>query len=107
VDCLPDRDADKGIYLCNYGVEGETYTRDANGKVVYKPESKTVMNPKGTIELNSTWCIGWPTFTFVALSDTNLAQSQYNAAYVDFMVSEAEAGCYAKKGGRRYEKGQY
>lgn len=89
--------SDEGIYLYNYGVEGETYTRDAKGKVVFKPEIKTDMNPKGTVELNSTWGIGWPAFAFVALSDTNLAPGQYNAAYVELMAREAEAGCYAKK----------
>jgi putative aldouronate transport system substrate-binding protein len=78
-------------------IKGETYTRNANGKVVWKPEIKTAMNPRGTVDLPSVWGIGFPAFQFVLKADTNLASGQYNAAYVDLMAQEAEAGCYAKK----------
>lgn len=65
--------SDAGAALFSWGVEGETYTVDAEGKKVINPDLKCPANPSGTLDAQKEYGTSNNCFTFVYPYDQELA----------------------------------
>ncbi|WP_336771175.1 ABC transporter substrate-binding protein [Paenibacillus sp. MMO-58] len=75
--------SDEGQTLSLWGVEGETYTKDASGKITLNPDiTYNGMNPTATKKLNADYGFGGGVFAYGGT--TKLRQSKMTDGEIDF-----------------------
>ncbi|OJX98180.1 MAG: sugar ABC transporter substrate-binding protein [Micrococcales bacterium 73-15] len=82
--------SDEARWLLQWGPEGETYTRDADGTVTLKPEYKleayNINMDTGTIDIQKD--LGWASNVLAGSSESRELKQSYNApAFVEYMDS--------------------
>lgn len=86
---------DEAIDLFQYGVEGETYTRTAEGKIKWTDDVKSSTNPDGTVDMGIVWGVG-PTWSFVERPSSNMDASLITPEYTNLLDSIAKNGDYTE-----------
>ncbi|GAB3750234.1 ABC transporter substrate-binding protein [Microlunatus parietis] len=78
--------------LIRWGVEGETYTKGADGKITLKPEYSLDaynLNPKGKTDLQKD--LGWSNAVFADSTESRALKESYNApefvSYIDAVLT--------------------
>ena len=80
--------SEEAINLFTWGIEGETYTIDADGNKVFDPTIKNAAQPDGTWEYGKEYGTGNNCFTFVYPYDYDVATSK--ESYKELAAKEKE-----------------
>ena len=80
--------SDEGASLFSWGIEGETYTADANGNKAISPDVKCAANPNGTLDTSKVYGTANNCFTFVYPYDQELATMA--ESYKELIKQETE-----------------
>ena len=88
--------SDENILAMNYGIEGETYTKDASGNPKFLPDWNTAITPTGYKDLNN-WGLGSGVFPHAGV---NFQSVRFNRYYDLGILGEAAVQVRALRDGK-------